>query len=71
MNLVPSFSERKAALIQKLDGEHAVRVERIQKHTAANCAADDHILEGFATGGSDGHYVSRCLLCDYRDEGWN
>lgn len=68
---VEAFDQRKAKLVQALIDKHIEQVERIEEHTVEQCTVGDHLLESYATGGRSGHCVSRCVICDYKAEGWD
>ena len=62
-----------AALIRQTKDitSRLARLEQIARHTAEMCARGEHITEGHATGGRSGHYVTHCLVCPYKQEGWD
>jgi hypothetical protein len=46
-------------------------LEKLVTHTFAQCERGDHILDSYATGGRDGHVITRCLACSYKTESWD
>lgn len=51
--------------------DRLARLEKMAKHSPELCAKGEHITESYATGGRSGHCVTRCLVCDFRQEGWD
>lgn len=47
------------------------RLETLAKHSPELCKKGKHITESYATGGRSGHCVTRCLACDYRQDGYD
>lgn len=66
------FEERKQRLIRDLVDKHIATIEQIETKQLFHCEQwDAHIWDTYATGGHDGHTISRCKLCDYKEEGWD
>lgn len=65
------FESTKQGLLRKIVDDHIKKMEAIEAHTFENCVNGDHVIEGYATGGRDGHYVQHCKLCDHKEEGWD
>ena len=61
--------ERSAA-VKELKGQ-MVRLEKLAAHSPELCKQGKHITESYATGGRSGHCVTRCLVCDYRQDGYD
>jgi len=59
------FDNRKAKLIESIINDHIQKMERVENHTHQMCQDDKHILEERATGWGNGHYITRCQLCDF------
>jgi len=52
--------------------EHELQtLKEIAAHTPEKCAKGDHILDSYTTGGRSGHVITRCLVCNYKTEGWD
>lgn len=46
-------------------------LKKVEEQTPQDCEKGKHLTRGFATGGSSGHYVTYCLCCDYREDGYD
>lgn len=66
-----TFELRKAKRIASLVETHIKTVEAIESHKITDCAADNHVIEGYATGADNGHWIDKCLLCDFKREYWD
>ena len=44
---------------------------QLANHSLDKCAAGEHVLFGFASGGRDGEWITKCRLCDYRTYGYD
>lgn len=51
--------------------ERLARLAKLANHSPELCAKGKHIMESYATGGRSGHCVTRCLACDYRQDGYD
>lgn len=47
------------------------RMEQISTHKFTQCKMGDHVIDSYVTGGRDGHVITRCLVCDFKQEGWD
>lgn len=70
-NSSSAFEAKKLKVIRSLVDNHIKMVEALEQHKQSDCLSGNHLMDGFATGGSSGHYISHCKLCDYKEEGWD
>jgi len=68
------FAERARHNIAAEVGNVKAKLDRLQRlagHSPELCKKGDHVLDSFATGGRNGHVLTRCLCCDYSVDGYD
>jgi len=56
--------------VEALQGKMA-RLVKLASHSPDLCKKGEHITDSWATGGRSGHCVTSCLVCDYRQDGYD